>query len=77
MPSRCSRFALLATDERERCNSVAIWPADRVGHRLMSSRVSSTVQAFMSNLIVMKPPAYDYAICCGKNQPACTRAPSA
>jgi hypothetical protein len=43
-PSARSRLALPLTAERGRCRRAAIWLAECVGHRLISSRVSASVQ---------------------------------
>ena len=56
-PFRRSRFALLRIDQRGRCNSLAICDIECVGHKVTSSRNSSSVQRDIT-ASVMKPPAH-------------------
>ena len=54
-PSRHSRFALLRIAQRGRCNRSTICDTECVGHKVMSSRSSSSVQRDITASIMEAP----------------------
>jgi hypothetical protein len=61
-PSRRSRFALLRIAQRGRCNRSTICDTECVGHKVVSSRSSSSVQRDIA-ASVMEAPSATYRAC--------------
>ena len=57
-PSSRSRIALLRIAQRGRCNRLTICDTECVGHKVMSSRSSSSVQRDITASIMEAPSAW-------------------